>query len=284
MVFLLLYPVTVSTQRGCCSSHGGVVGCSSNGKQICADGSLSPSCTCTPPAVYGCTDYKANNYNPNANKDDGSCTYTVYGCTTKEAINYNSNANASDGSCIFQKEIKEQIFIPFETIYTQNKDLVVESKEGIKEITYQIQYNEQNIEIKRETVSEIILEEPRTQVVFEERSETEKEAVEATVEEKEEENPIFTFLYIGIFISNLIRRIKQKEKKCIINKIFTTKLKYLWLIIYFLLIIPSFIDFVILCIKKNLKGQIMTFFVFLPKQHKKNWVEYLWRRKKDVVW
>ena len=227
------------------------MGCSSNGKQICADGSLSPSCTCTPPAVYGCTDYKANNYNPNANKDDGSCTYIVYGCTTKEAINYNSNANTSDGSCIFQKETKEQIFIPFETIYTQNKDLVVEGKEGIKEITYQIQYNEQNIEIKRETISEIILEEPRTQVVFEERSETEQEAVEATVEEKEEENLIFIFLYIGIFISNLIRRIKQKEKKCIINKIFTTKLKYLWLIIYFLLIIPSFIDFVILCIKKK---------------------------------
>jgi hypothetical protein len=32
-------------QRGCCSWHGGVDGCSS-GRVVCKDGSLSPSCTC----------------------------------------------------------------------------------------------------------------------------------------------------------------------------------------------------------------------------------------------
>lgn len=31
--------------RGCCSSHGGVCGCS-NGRSRCCDGSLSPSCHC----------------------------------------------------------------------------------------------------------------------------------------------------------------------------------------------------------------------------------------------
>ncbi len=32
-------------RRGCCSWHGGVCGCS-NGRAVCCDGSLSPSCGC----------------------------------------------------------------------------------------------------------------------------------------------------------------------------------------------------------------------------------------------
>ena len=32
-------------QRGCCSHHHGVCGCS-NGRDQCCDGVLSPSCTC----------------------------------------------------------------------------------------------------------------------------------------------------------------------------------------------------------------------------------------------
>lgn len=106
IVFICCVPLNVFAQRGCCSHHGGVAGCSSSGRQICADGTLSPSCTCTPPAVYGCTDPKANNYNSNANKEDGSCQYTIYGCTNPEAINYNQGANTPDGTCIFEKERK----------------------------------------------------------------------------------------------------------------------------------------------------------------------------------
>jgi hypothetical protein len=33
-------------QRGCCSHHNGVCGCSSDGRAQCCDGSLSPSCGC----------------------------------------------------------------------------------------------------------------------------------------------------------------------------------------------------------------------------------------------
>lgn len=34
-------------KRGCCSWHGGVVGCDTRiGKQVCRDGTYSPSCTC----------------------------------------------------------------------------------------------------------------------------------------------------------------------------------------------------------------------------------------------
>lgn len=73
-IFIFL-PFSVQARRGCCSHHGGVAGCSSSGRQICSDGTLSPSCTCTPSYRYGCTDKSAKNYNANANRDDGSCEY-----------------------------------------------------------------------------------------------------------------------------------------------------------------------------------------------------------------
>lgn len=79
IMFIVGVPTNILAQRGCCSHHGGVAGCNSNGRQICNDGSLSPSCTCTPTVqnIYGCTDKDAKNYNSSANKDDGSCEYTV---------------------------------------------------------------------------------------------------------------------------------------------------------------------------------------------------------------
>lgn len=89
-------------KSGCCSHHGGVAGCNSSGRQVCRDGTLSPSCTCTPSVtyVYGCTDSSAKNYNSSANKDDGSCTYYKYECTDTNSINYDQNAEKDDGSCI----------------------------------------------------------------------------------------------------------------------------------------------------------------------------------------
>lgn len=100
-VLCLFFPTRVIAGRGCCSHHGGVCGCSKYGKQVCCDNSLSPSCYCTPPQVYGCTDYKANNYNSEANVNDGSCTYNIPGCTDPNANNYNSEANQDNGSCTY---------------------------------------------------------------------------------------------------------------------------------------------------------------------------------------
>lgn len=70
LVLLLILPTTVATgepaaadrtclaavaalgnapeQRGCCSWHGGVCGCSL-GRIVCCDGALSPTCTCKGP-------------------------------------------------------------------------------------------------------------------------------------------------------------------------------------------------------------------------------------------
>lgn len=104
LILFLIYlfnPMSVNAQRGCCSHHGGVAGCGSNGRQICADGTYSPSCTCTPTVtyVYGCTDSKAKNYNSRANKDNGSCVYYKEGCTDEDAKNYDEFAEKDDGSC-----------------------------------------------------------------------------------------------------------------------------------------------------------------------------------------
>ena len=60
--------------------------------------------------VLGCTYADAENYNPDATKDDGSCTYAepepepepeppVAGCMDDGANNYNANAEVDDGSC-----------------------------------------------------------------------------------------------------------------------------------------------------------------------------------------
>lgn len=106
LLIILLMPICVYAQRGCCSHHGGVVGCSSGGRKICADGTFSPSCTCTPKRtdVYGCTDSRARNYNPRATINNGTCVYDVLGCMDSSAENYNKNATVDDGSCSYPSE------------------------------------------------------------------------------------------------------------------------------------------------------------------------------------
>lgn len=57
------------------------------------------------PVVDGCTEPHADNFNPAANTDDGSCTYAAYfaasGCTYAGAANFDPAALHDDGSCTF---------------------------------------------------------------------------------------------------------------------------------------------------------------------------------------
>jgi len=66
-------------------------------QEVCL--TITPNINCNP--ILGCTDPNANNYNANANIDDGSCVYPepVYGCTDPVASNYNPSATVDDGSC-----------------------------------------------------------------------------------------------------------------------------------------------------------------------------------------
>lgn len=50
-------------------------------------------------AIDGCTNPLADNYNPAATNDDGSCV--ISGCTDVLALNYNPQANSDDNSCVF---------------------------------------------------------------------------------------------------------------------------------------------------------------------------------------
>ena len=47
---------------------------------------------------YGCTDSEADNFDADANTEDGSCQY--WGCTNAEACNFDADANTDDGSCL----------------------------------------------------------------------------------------------------------------------------------------------------------------------------------------
>jgi hypothetical protein len=60
------------------------------GFQQSSNGSINP----------GCTDPAANNYDPTATIDNGSCTYCIYGCTDPTQQNYDVTATCDDGSCI----------------------------------------------------------------------------------------------------------------------------------------------------------------------------------------
>ena len=106
-----MLPISVDARKGCCSHYGGVSGgCSSFGKQICNDGTLSLTCTCTPSVSYkyGCTDKDAITYDSKANRDDGSCRYYVYGCMDEIANNYNDRAEKDDGSCKYNSNLSNK--------------------------------------------------------------------------------------------------------------------------------------------------------------------------------
>lgn len=246
-------------QRGCCSHHGGVVGCS-GGKQLCADGSLSPSCTCsggssssssssgytrrvvTPTYVYGCMDSNALNYNPKATKDDGSCIAKKYGCMDTSAINYDSSANIGDDSCEYKKTMTESKKISFETIYKNNDDLVkgakrvsTEGKDGKKEITYETITDKNGKVISKEKVSEKVVVQPINKVI-------EKGTMES------DSTVVWLWLISLIIVVYYVR--KHEDGNLLLNKInkLDKKVRILLYIVYALLMLPVFIDVILLII------------------------------------
>jgi len=64
-----------------------------------------PSCNIIDPPFYGCMDPIAENYNPDATHDDGSCEYDpnlFRGCTDTLAVNYDPMAIVDDCHCRYE--------------------------------------------------------------------------------------------------------------------------------------------------------------------------------------
>ena len=80
---------------------GDIVGAPANDPNAVCQGQLPPNNGCGANDVFGCTDFSANNFNPNATIDDGSCTYDILGCTDPAANNFDPFANVDNGSCTY---------------------------------------------------------------------------------------------------------------------------------------------------------------------------------------
>ena len=246
VVFLILlgtifiFPLGTYAQRGCCSWHGGVAGCDSSGRTICADGSLSPSCTCSG---------GSSSSSGSSSYGDSSSTYSapahVYGCTDSNAINYNANATADDGSCQYQESITEKEQIKYKTEYQKNNELekgtekvVQEGKNGEKEVTYLVIKDKDGNIISKEKSSEKTI------------AKAQKEIIEQGT--KEPSGVIGLLWIIGIIVI-LICKSKPIANNLLINKIKnkTTEIKVLLYIGYFIFVIPVFIDVILLIINKT---------------------------------
>ena len=69
----------------------------------------------------GCTSPGAENYNEDATKDDGSCTYPVRGCMDSPATNYSPSATEDDDSCTYNNLFNfKSNDDPAKCIYTQS--------------------------------------------------------------------------------------------------------------------------------------------------------------------
>lgn len=223
----------VSAGRGCCSHHGGQSYCS-NGRWVCNDGTVSPTCTCSGGSSTGGT----RSYNTTTKT---TTVRKVYGCTNSSAINYNSNANVSDGSCNFEQIETKKETIVYETkvdgdAKTGHKNVVKEGQNGEKEVTIKKVVNESGEEISREVISETIIKEPVDEVV---------------VYNDEEDSGGGTILItIILLIINIIYGNKNKNAKIIINQIKKVPLwlRFILYFLYFIFIIPVFIDIVLVII------------------------------------
>ena len=125
--FFIISPVEIFAQRGCCSWHGGVDYCdTSTGRQVCNDGTYSPSCTCAyvPPAPVIETSYK---------------TKTV-------SISFKT------------KKVNDSTLLEGKT------KVVQQGVKGKKEVTYLVTYTD-GVETSREKLYETVVKDPVNEII-----------------------------------------------------------------------------------------------------------------------
>ncbi len=92
-IWILLLGGALMTQVSCKKD---VVGCTNpKAENYDPDANISGDCV-----IKGCTNPKAINYNPDATVDDGFCI--IKGCTNPLSSNYDPEATQDDGSCIIK--------------------------------------------------------------------------------------------------------------------------------------------------------------------------------------
>lgn len=269
LLIISICPITVFAQRGCCSRHGGVSNSCSNGRQVCNDGTISPSCTCEdyssytpssnstnsyaksysstqsvsiPSYKYGCTNSQALNYDSSATRDDGSCIEKIYGCMDSKARNYDNTANVADSSCEYESEIKETKKIKYKIKYQytdkleyNDQKIKQKGKDGIKEITYKLITDESGNQISKEKISETVISKPVNKII------------EKSSKEDPESTKIF-IIWLIVLILILIYSSKYKKDNLLINKIKIKKgiIKLILYFIYIISIVGPFIDLILI--------------------------------------
>jgi hypothetical protein len=92
-IWILFLGIGLLTQISCKKD---VVGCTNpKAENYDPDANISGDCV-----IKGCTNPKAENYNPDATQDDGFCI--IKGCTNPLSSNYDPEANVDNGSCIIK--------------------------------------------------------------------------------------------------------------------------------------------------------------------------------------
>jgi len=263
VLLLFLFPTGVMAHPGRTDSSGCHVcrtNCSKwglyNGQRHCHGGSSSSSSSSsssnssagytrkvvTPTYIYGCMDSSALNYNSKATKDDGSCIAKKYGCMDTNATNYDSSANVNDDSCEYKKIMTKSKKIPFETIYKNNDNLVkgtekvsTDGKDGKKEITYEAITDKNGKIISKEKVNEKVVVKPINKVVEKGTMGNDTTGV---------------WLWIISLIIVIYYTSKHGDGNLLLNKInkFDKRLRILLYIVYALLVLPVFVDVILLII------------------------------------
>ena len=212
LISLFIGILPVYAQSGCCSHHDGVVGCS-NGRQLCGDGSLSPSCTCE----SSTTSTKSTTTSP--------VTSYVSGCTDSSAINYNKSANKNDGSCQYKKTMNSSEVIPFENTYEEdsflksNEEVVTtEGSYGLRTITYEVILDSENKELSRKEISNEITT-PKVDRVIKRNTHAVEDKTATTMAKDNNKsdtssgNPVVGFIALVIIIGGPILLYKKFFKK-----------------------------------------------------------------------
>lgn len=97
LVYLTLFFAGISINYNC--KKDPVIGCTNPLAENYDPKATEDSGSCI---IKGCTNSRAENFNPNANQDDGSCI--IKGCTDIEAINFDPLANVNEG-CLYKKDL-----------------------------------------------------------------------------------------------------------------------------------------------------------------------------------